>query len=72
MTSIAAAARKVLLTADLRDKVFLARRVARQWRQGGLAWRFDVAMPDEPALLRAELDLSPSPLAGEGGGAAAG
>ena len=29
-------------------------------------------MPDEPALLRAELELSPSPLAGEGGGAAAG
>ena len=49
MTSIAAAARDVLLTADFKRKVFLARRVARAWQQGRLDWRFDVVMPDEPA-----------------------
>lgn len=49
MKSIAAAAREVLLTADFRTKVLLARRVERQWRRGALAWRFDVAMPDAPA-----------------------
>jgi uncharacterized ferritin-like protein (DUF455 family) len=27
----------------------LARKVARQWRSGGLAWRFTAAMPDRPA-----------------------
>jgi uncharacterized ferritin-like protein (DUF455 family) len=47
--SIAGAARDVLLTAEPRDKIFIARAVARQWRQGRLRWSFDVAMPDEPA-----------------------
>lgn len=49
MSSIAAAARDVLLTADVTAKIFRARKVARDWRRGALAWRFDVAMPDIPA-----------------------
>jgi len=47
--SIAEAARHVLLTSDPHAKIFAARAVARHWRQGGLAWAFDAAMPDEPA-----------------------
>lgn len=49
MTSIASAARGVLLTSDPREKIFVARRAARRWRGGELRWVFDVPMPDEPA-----------------------
>lgn len=49
MESLAAAARRVLLTADPAAKVKAARAAARAWRRGGLAHRFDVAMPDRPA-----------------------
>lgn len=49
MRSIAEAARDVLLTFEPRAKIFAARAVARHWRQGRLAWTFDVPMPDEPA-----------------------
>ncbi|HWK35125.1 ferritin-like domain-containing protein [Sphingomonas sp.] len=49
MTSVAAAARGVLLTADPLAKVAAARRVARDWRLGRLAHDFDVAMPARPA-----------------------
>lgn len=49
MTSVASAIRAALLTADPRAKCFAAREVARAWRRGALAWRFDVAMPDRPA-----------------------
>lgn len=49
MTSIAQAARDVLLTDDPREKIFAARLVARRWRRGELAWTFDDRMPDEPA-----------------------
>nr|WP_137677168.1 ferritin-like domain-containing protein [Parerythrobacter lutipelagi] len=38
-----------LLTADPTGKVFAARQVARNWRLGRLAYRFDGAMPDRPA-----------------------
>lgn len=48
MTSIAHAARSVLLSAAPHDKVKAARSAARGWRSGALAHRFDVAMPDEP------------------------
>lgn len=48
MTSIAAAARGVLVAADPMEKVRLARATARAWRRGALDWRFDVAMPDVP------------------------
>jgi uncharacterized ferritin-like protein (DUF455 family) len=49
LRSISAAARDVLLTADPRAKIFAARGVARDWKQGKLAWAFDVAMPRQPA-----------------------
>lgn len=49
MTSLARAIRSALLTADPRAKCFAARVVARDWRRGALEWRFDVAMPDQPA-----------------------
>jgi len=47
--SVAHAIRAALLTPDPRAKCFAARRVARDWRKGALAWRFGVAMPDQPA-----------------------
>jgi uncharacterized ferritin-like protein (DUF455 family) len=49
MTSVASAIRAALLTPGPRAKCFAARDVARRWRKGALAWRFDVAMPDCPA-----------------------
>ena len=49
MTSAAAAIRSTLRTADPRAKCFAARAAARDWRLGKLEWRFDVAMPDQPA-----------------------
>lgn len=49
MRSIAEAAGLVLETAEPRDKIKAARHVAREWRQGRLAHRFDVAMPNAPA-----------------------
>jgi uncharacterized ferritin-like protein (DUF455 family) len=49
VTSIAAAARSVLLISDPNAKIFMARAVARDWRQGKLDWTFDTAMPMEPA-----------------------
>lgn len=48
-STIAAACRAVLLTANPPDKVKAARVTARAWRRGGLAHDFDVAMPDRPA-----------------------
>ena len=68
-SSVAGAARAVLLAATLRDKVWSARRAARAWRAGTLAWRFDVAMPDRPQRpARPEL-LRPAqmPRRGKGG-----
>lgn len=47
--SIAAAVRRALLAGTPRDKVMLARKVAREWRLGRLDFAFDVAMPDAPA-----------------------
>ena len=49
MTSIAAAIRAALLTAEPFAKVRSTRAVARRWRRGELAFVFDVAMPDRPA-----------------------
>ena len=49
MTSIAAAIRSALLTAEPFAKVRSTRAVARRWRRGELAFVFDVAMPDRPA-----------------------
>lgn len=49
MTSIAEACRGVLMTGEPYAKVKAARAVARAWRRGALAHRFDAAMPDRPA-----------------------
>jgi uncharacterized ferritin-like protein (DUF455 family) len=49
LESVARAARRVLDTADPCAKVMAARAVARDWRLGRLAHRFEVAMPDRPA-----------------------
>lgn len=59
MPSVSAAIRAALLTADPRAKCFAARQVARDWRKGALAWRFDVAMPDQPAWPDAPELLAP-------------
>ncbi|SNS44522.1 Uncharacterized conserved protein, contains ferritin-like DUF455 domain [Sphingomonas laterariae] len=46
--NVADAVRAVLLTADPRAKVKAARAAARDWRLGGLAHAFPVAMPAQP------------------------
>ena len=46
--TIAAAIRAALLESDPYAKVRAARKVARDWRLGRLAFVFDVAMPEEP------------------------
>ena len=68
-STVAQAARSVLLEADPREKVRAARAAARAWRRGGLEHAFDVAMPGSPARPgRPEL-LPPSqmPKRGRGG-----
>jgi len=47
--SAGAACAHVLLTPDPGSKLMTARAVARNWRLGRLAHRFDIAMPDRPA-----------------------
>ncbi|MPT47645.1 MAG: ferritin-like domain-containing protein [Sphingobium sp.] len=67
--SIASACRRVLLTADPREKLMVARQITRGWRLGRYEHCFDVAMPDQPAWPdRPEL-LPPSqmPRRGKGG-----
>ena len=59
MTTIARAIRAALLTADPRAKCFATREVARAWRRSDLAWKFDVAMPDQPAWPDAPELLAP-------------
>jgi uncharacterized ferritin-like protein (DUF455 family) len=49
LASVAQAIRATLLTADPRAKVMATRKIARDWRLGRLAARYDVAMPDAPA-----------------------
>ena len=49
ITSVGVACAHVLLTPDPRAKLMAARAVARAWRLGRLAHRFDTAMPDRPA-----------------------
>jgi len=58
--SVAAAICAALLTADPRAKCFAARAAARDWRLGKLEWRFDVAMPDQPAWPDTPALLAPS------------
>ena len=49
LTSVAAAIRDALDTADPLAKVRATREVARRWRRSELAFAFEVAMPDRPA-----------------------
>jgi uncharacterized ferritin-like protein (DUF455 family) len=69
MESVASAIRAALLTPEPRAKCFAARDVARRWRKGALAWRFDVTMPDQPAWPDAPELLPPNrmPKRGKGG-----
>jgi uncharacterized ferritin-like protein (DUF455 family) len=69
--SVAAAIAKVLETPDPTAKIFAARAVARDWRLGRLAFRFDRPMPDRPSRparpeLRGPADM---PRRGKGGSA---
>ncbi|MGQ7830503.1 ferritin-like domain-containing protein [Altererythrobacter sp. Z27] len=69
MPTLAGAIRAALLTADPRAKAMATRDVARRWRLGQLAWRFDVTMPDEPARPAQPELLPPNrmPKRGKGG-----
>lgn len=69
--TVAAAARRVLTTADPREKVKAARAAARDWRLGRLDHRFDVSMPDRPARPDVPELLPPNqmPKRGKGGSA---
>ena len=49
MPGVGEACARVLLTADPHAKLMIARAVARDWRLGRLARRFDAVMPDRPA-----------------------
>jgi len=67
--TVGEACRIVLLTADPRAKVMIARRVARAWRAGRLAQIFDVAMPDDPARPATPALLPPRDMPRRSGGA---
>ena len=69
MSTIARAARAVLLAAEPSAKVKLARATARAWRRGDLAHEFDVAMPERPSRppRRELLPASRMPKRGKGG-----
>lgn len=68
-STVAAACRLVLTTADPRAKLMTARAVARAWRLGRLKHMFDVAMPDYPARPATPELLPPNrmPRRGKGG-----
>lgn len=68
MTSVAAAARGVLLAANPDEKVARARQAARDWRSGRLSHAFDVAMPDRPARPAKPELLPPARMAKRGKG----
>lgn len=58
--TVAAAIRAALLADEARAKVMAARRVARDWRLGRLAFAFDVAMPETPGRPAAPELLAPA------------
>lgn len=69
METVGAAIRGALLTGEPSAKVMAARKVARDWRLGRLAWHFDVAMPERPSWPVA-VELMPAnrmPKRGRGG-----
>ena len=67
--SVAGAIRTALIECDPRAKVMAARRVARDWQLGRLAFAFDVEMPDVPGHPDAPELLPPNqmPKRGKGG-----
>jgi uncharacterized ferritin-like protein (DUF455 family) len=69
--SVAAACAAVLLASDQGERVRAAREAARAWRQGKLAHRFDLAMPDRPERPERPELLAPAqmPKRGKGGSA---
>jgi uncharacterized ferritin-like protein (DUF455 family) len=68
LSSVAAAIRAPLLTARPEAKAMAARKVARDWRLGRLAWRFDAPMPDRPARPDQPLLLAPNRMPKRGRG----
>jgi uncharacterized ferritin-like protein (DUF455 family) len=60
LPSLGSAIRQALLADAARAKVMAARRVARDWRLGRLAFAFDTAMPDEPGRPAAPELLPPA------------
>jgi len=67
--SVASAIRAALLAPDPRAKLFAARKAARDWRLGRLAFAFDEPMPDRPARPERPELLPPNrmPKRGRGG-----
>ncbi len=67
--TVAGAIRAALLEPDPRAKVMATRRVARDWRLGGLAFAFDAEMPEYPARPALPELLAPNrmPKRGRGG-----
>ena len=67
--SVGSAIVGALLAADPHAKVFAARKVARDWRLGRLAFAFDLPMPDRPARPDRPQLLPPNqmPKRGKGG-----
>lgn len=67
--SVASAVRAALLAGEAQAKVMAARKVARDWHLGRLAFAFDVEMPERPAWPAALELLPPSrmPKRGRGG-----
>ncbi len=57
---VSAAIARVLVTADPREKVMMARRVARDWQAGRLAHDFATKMPDRPVRPERPLLLPPN------------
>jgi uncharacterized ferritin-like protein (DUF455 family) len=68
LPSVAAAIRGALLTADPTAKAMAARKVARDWRLGRLAFAFDAPMPERPARPDAPELLPPSRMPKRGRG----
>ena len=68
MISLGAAIRAVLETADPRAKAMAARKVARDWRAGRLAFVFDCPLPDKPSRPQAPELLPPNRMPKRGRG----
>jgi uncharacterized ferritin-like protein (DUF455 family) len=68
LPTVAAAIRAALLTAQPAAKAMAARKVARDWRLGRLAFAFDTATPDRPARPAAPELLAPGRMPKRGRG----